>query len=225
MHLFPNGRNNQMLIGTHEVLYKLYDGCGNSTECRFFIHVRDVSSPVAIAKQNIVVSLSSDANSSGSAENYMAINWTMDHMTHCSDVRFEVRRLDGGACGNVGANGTHNNNSTYNDNNGFPSEIPGAVWFHPNDSAQDTDGGEFVKFCCEDIPAGAEFGLHDVELRVWDDGNQNGIIGDNEIINGLKDNYNTTWVTVRVENKLAPVLVCPTDVTITCDMQLNLKLG
>jgi hypothetical protein len=212
-----------MLIGTHEVLYKLYDGCGNSTECRFFIHVRDVSSPVAVAKQNIVVSLSSDANSSGSAKLYghQLDNGSYDN---CSDVRFEVRRLDGGACGNVGANGTHNNNSTYNDNNGFPSEIPGAVWFHPNDSAQDTDGGEFVKFCCEDIPAGAEFGLHDVELRVWDDGNQNGIIGDNEIINGLKDNYNTTWVTVRVENKLAPVLVCPTDVTITCDMQLNLNL-
>src|SRR5690606_14307219 len=110
-----------------------------------------------------------------------------------------------------------NNNSTYNDNNGYPSEVPGAVWFHPQDNAQDTDGGEFVKFCCEDIPAGADYGLHDVELRVWDDGNMNGIIGDNEIIyNGvteMKDNYNTTWVTIRVENKLPPALVCPPDAT------------
>ena len=46
--------------------------------------------------------------------------------------------------------------------------------------------------------------LHDVELRVWDDGNMNGIYGDNFIIDGMKDNYNTTWVTVRVENKLPP---------------------
>ncbi|MBK8828766.1 MAG: hypothetical protein IPO26_19385 [Saprospiraceae bacterium] len=169
------------------------------------------------------MSLSSDANGGGSGKLY---GYQVDNGSYdpCSDVRFEVRRLDVSSCGNVGANGTHNNNSTYNDNNGFPSEIPGAVWFHPQDNKEDTDGGEFVKFCCEDIPAGAEFGLHDVELRVWDDGNQNGIIDDNEIINGLKDNYNTTWVTVRVENKLAPVLVCPTDVTITCDMQLNLSL-
>ncbi|MBK7700962.1 MAG: hypothetical protein IPJ39_20685 [Saprospiraceae bacterium] len=28
------------------------------------------------------------------------------------------------SCGNVGANGAHNNNSTYNDNNGYPSEVP-----------------------------------------------------------------------------------------------------
>ncbi|MBK8888225.1 MAG: hypothetical protein IPN46_17485 [Saprospiraceae bacterium] len=52
----------------------------------------------------------------------------------------------------------------------------------------------------------------------------NGIYGDNLIINGMKDNYNTTWVTVRVENKLAPQLVCPPDVTVTCDMELNLSL-
>ncbi|MBK8626913.1 MAG: hypothetical protein IPN86_15505 [Saprospiraceae bacterium] len=89
----------------------------------------------------------------------------------------------------------------------------------------DTDNGEFVKFCCEDIPAGESYGLHDVELRVWDDGNMNGIYGDNLIINGMKDNYNTTWVTVRVENKLAPQLVCPPDVTVTCDMELNLSVG
>ncbi|MBK9583135.1 MAG: hypothetical protein IPO48_14935 [Saprospiraceae bacterium] len=40
----------------------------------------------------------------------------------------------------------------------------------------------------------------------------------------MKDNYNTTWVTIRVENKLPPALVCPPDVTITCDMELNLSL-
>ncbi|MBK8886773.1 MAG: hypothetical protein IPN46_09585 [Saprospiraceae bacterium] len=51
--------------------------------------------------------------------------WQIDNGSydHCSDVRFEVRRVDGGSCGNVGANGTHNNNSTYNDNNGYPSEV------------------------------------------------------------------------------------------------------
>ncbi|MFN8338190.1 MAG: hypothetical protein U0T36_04155 [Saprospiraceae bacterium] len=41
----------------------------------------------------------------------------------------------------------------------------------------------------------------------------------------MKDNYNTTWVTIRVENKLPPTLICPKDVTVTCDMELNLSGG
>ncbi|MBK8624567.1 MAG: HYR domain-containing protein [Saprospiraceae bacterium] len=213
----------ELTIGNYTVKYLYKDKCGNKSECSFKITVIDASAPVAIAKQNIVVSLTGDAAGNGLAKVY---GWQLDNGSYdqCSEVRFEVRRADGGSCGNVGANGTHNNNSTYNNNNGYPSEVPDAVWFHPMDNAQDTDGGEYVKFCCEDIPAGEEFGLHDVELRVWDDGNMNGIYGDNDIINGLKDNYNTTWATIRVENKLPPTLICPPNITVTCDMELNLSL-
>jgi subtilisin-like proprotein convertase family protein len=209
--------------GVTVVTAKVSDMCGNIARKSFNVTVIDATPPIAIAKQNLVLSLTGSTGIDGAAKLY-AHQLDNGSYDNCSEVRFEVRRADGGSCGNVGANGTHNNNSTYNNNNGYPSEVPGAVWFHPQDNAQDTDGGEFVKFCCEDIPAGSEFGLHDVELRVWDDGNMNGIYGDNDIINGMKDNYNTTWVTVRVENKLAPVLVCPPDVTVTCDMELNLSL-
>ncbi|MBK9582245.1 MAG: hypothetical protein IPO48_10205 [Saprospiraceae bacterium] len=220
----PNYRITGLTKGVHTITYWASDCCGNVSEKTATVTVIDASAPVAVAKQNIVMSLTgSGTGADGAGKIY---GWQIDNGSydHCSDVRFEVRRVDGGSCGNVGANGTHNNNSTYNDNNGYPSEVPGAVWFHPQDNAQDTDGGAFVKFCCEDIPAGADYGLHDVELRVWDDGNMNGVIGDNDIINGMKDNYNTTWVTIRVENKLPPALVCPPDVTITCDMELNLSL-
>jgi hypothetical protein len=220
----PNYKIVGLTKGIHSITYWAEDCCGNYTEKSANIYVFDATGPIPVAKQNIVVSLTgSGTGADGAGKIY---GWQIDNGSYdnCSEVRFEVRRADGGSCGNVGANGTHNNNSTYNNNNGYPSEVPGAVWFHPQDNAQDTDGGEFVKFCCEDIPAGSEFGLHDVELRVWDDGNMNGIYGDNDIINGMKDNYNTTWVTVRVENKLAPVLVCPPDVTVTCDMELNLSL-
>jgi hypothetical protein len=220
----PNYRISGLPKGVHTIIYWAEDCCGNYTEKSAEITVIDASGPVPVAKQNIVLSLTGSGTSAdGSGKIY---GWQIDNGSYdqCSEVRFEVRRLSGGACGNIGANGTHNNNSTYNDNNGFTSEVPGRVWFHPNDNAQDTDGGEFVKFCCEDIPTGEEFGLHDVELRVWDDGNMNGIVGDNEIIDGMKDNYNTTWVTIRVENKLPPTLVCPPDVTVTCDMELNLSL-
>ncbi|MBK6499020.1 MAG: hypothetical protein IPG00_12995 [Saprospiraceae bacterium] len=207
------------------VKYVLTDECGNESTCIFPVRVIDQTPPIPVAKQNIVVSLSSDANGGGGAKLYghQVDNGSYDQ---CTDVRLEVRRTAGGSCGNIGAN-NHNNNSTYN--HSPVDNVPGNVWAHPNDTRDnniiiDTDGGEYVKFCCEDIPAGADFGLHDVELRVWDDGNMNGVYGDNLIINGMRDNYNTTWVTVRVENKLAPVLVCPKDVTVTCDMELNLSL-
>ncbi|MBK9583497.1 MAG: carboxypeptidase regulatory-like domain-containing protein [Saprospiraceae bacterium] len=220
----PNYRISGLTKGVHSITYWAEDCCGNYTEKSADIYVIDASGPIPVAKQNIVLSLTgSGTGTDGAAKIY---GWQIDNGSYdqCSEVRFEVRRVDGGSCGNVGANGTHNNNSTYNDNNGYPSEVPGAVWFHPQDNAQDSDGGEFVKFCCEDIPDGSDFGLHDVELRVWDDGNMNGIYGDNDIIDGMKDNYNTTWVTIRVENKLPPALICPSDVTVTCDMELNLSL-
>mgnify|MGYP000465830920 CR=1 FL=1 len=51
-----------------------------------------------------------------------------------------------------------------------------------------------------------------VWLRVWDDGDMDGIYGT------AGDNYNETWTFVKVEDKLAPAIVCPPDVTLTCDM-------
>ena len=57
----------------------------------------------------------------------------------CTDVTVEIRRPSTDpACNNIGANG-HNNNSTFN-NNG-----------DSDDSVRDTDGGQFVKFCCLDL--------------------------------------------------------------------------
>jgi hypothetical protein len=223
----PNYTLSGMPKGRHAITYWAEDCCGNISEKVSFVTVIDASAPVAVAKQNIVMSLTgSGTGADGAGKIY---GWQIDNGSydHCTPVKFEVRRTAGGSCGNIGAN-NHNNNSTYNHS---PADnVPGGVWAHPEDTKDnnviiDTDGGEFVKFCCEDIPAGAAFGLHEVELRVWDDGNMNGVYGDNAIIDGMRDNYNTTWVTVRVENKLPPVLVCPPNVTVTCDMELNLSIG
>ncbi|MCE2788913.1 MAG: dockerin type I domain-containing protein [Saprospiraceae bacterium] len=221
----PSYAAGNMGVGKYAFTYFAEDCCGNFSSKVANVTVIDASAPVAVAKQNIVLSLTgSGTGADGTAKLY---GWQVDNGSydHCSDVKVEIRRASGGACGNVGANGTHNNNSTFNDNNGVTSEVPGQTWFHnPGDDRNDTDGGEFVQFCCEDIPAGAEFGLHDVEIRVFDDGNRNGVYGDNLIINGVRDNYNTTWATIRVENKIPPVIVCPPNATVTCDMVLNLSL-
>lgn len=90
----------------------------------------------------------------------------------------------------------------------------------------DTDGGNFVKFCCVDIPAGQAFGSHDVQMRVWDDGNKDGCIGcwvlpTASNPNPQQDNFNETWSTIRVENNNPPVLVCPKDATIFCDWPIE----
>ena len=220
VHVFAN----ELYKGVHTIKYVYKDKCGNESVCSFRVTVVDQTAPVAIAKQNIVIGLSNDGTGNGIAKLFahQVNNGSYDQ---CTQVRLEIRRLDGGICSNTGADGKHNNNSTYNNHNGLTSATPGVSWLHPDDSVNDTDGGEFVKFCCEDIPAGEAFGLHDVEMRVWDDGNMNGIIGDNQIVNGLKDNYNTTWATIRVENKIPPVIVCPPDVTVTCDMDIELSIG
>ncbi len=94
----------------------------------------------------------------------------------------------------------------------------------------DTDGGKFVKFCCEDIPAGQAFGSHDVQMRVWDDGNKDGCIGcwvlaTDANPNPQQDNFNETWSTVRVENNNPPILVCPKDATIFCDWPIETSVG
>jgi len=63
-------------------------------------------------------------------------------------------------------------------------------------------------------------------VRVFDDGNGTGFYGDFVDLNndgdvidaGEYDNYNETWVTVRVEGKAIASIVCPPDVTLACDM-------
>ncbi len=212
---------NYLYKGIHTIKYTYKDKCANQSECSFKVTVVDATAPIAIAKQNIVISLSNDGKGNGFGKlfAYQIDNGSYDQ---CTRVKLEVRRLDGGACFNVGADGKYNNNRSYNDHvNGNNT----TTWTHPDDNLNDTDGGAFVTFCCEDIPAGDASGLHDVEMRVWDDGNMNGIIGDNQIVNGLKDNFNTTWATIQVENKIPPVIVCPSDVTVTCDMDINLSIG
>ena len=49
-----------------------------------------------------------------------------------------------------------------------------------------------------------------VWLRVWDDGSDDGIFGNDG------DQYNEAWAYVKIEDKLAPTLTCPVDITITC---------
>jgi len=186
--------------GIHQFNYIATDCCDNHGIDPITVTVVDQTAPVAVAKQNIVVSLTQAFNGEGFAKIFAN---SVDNGSHdgCTDVYLEIRR-DNGECGVVG-------NTTYN-NDG-----------HSFDASNDPDEGQFVKFCCEDL-TNAEVdvdgdGVNDpgyvkVWLRVWDDGDMNGSFG------SAGDNFNETWAFVKVEDKLDPVITCPPNITVNCDV-------
>lgn len=194
--------------GVHTFTYTASDCCGNVTSVDATFTVVDGTPPVAVAKQNIVISLTSSGTSNtGLAKLYAE---SVDNGSHdgCTGIKLEVRR-DEDNCDIRG-------NDTYNAD-GHPQD--GSP--NPNSPSYDPDGGAYVKFCCDDITNSVvdvngdgenDPGYVKVWLRVWDDGDMDGIYGT------AGDNYNETWTFVKVEDKLAPAIVCPPDVTLTCDM-------
>ena len=185
--------------GVHTFNYTAYDCCNNSAVDPITVTVVDQTAPVAVAKQNIVVSLTQAVNGQGQAKIFAN---SVDNGSHdgCTNVHLEIRR-DNDECG-VAGNATYNNDG------------------HSFDANNDPDQGQFVKFCCEDL-TNAEVdvdgdGVNDpgyvkVWLRVWDDGDMNGVFGSSG------DNFNETWAFVKVEDKLDPIITCPADITINCD--------
>lgn len=206
--------------GVHTFTYFAKDCCNNIRALEVTVSVLDYTAPVPVAKQNIIISLTTGGEGDGIAKLFAN---SVDNGSYdgCTGVKLEIRRekmsnRDTEGCGYTG-------NFTYNAD-GHPFD--GSP--NPISSLYDTDNGAYVKFCCDDLTdreGNVAFGIVKVWMRVWDDGNMSGVYGD--ILNGQPDNYNETWVNVRVEDKLTPKIVCPANVTITCEddlFDLN-KLG
>ena len=205
------------------IRYKIEDDCGNISFCSFNIHVFDSTPPSVIAIEDIIVNLTGnglpDINGvSSTTAKLFASSVDNGSWDSCSDVKIEIAR-EADACDIDG-------NDTFN-----ADGHPGDGSANPNASNYDPDGGEFVKFCCADIDqidpvTGVEFGLVSVRMRVFDDGNMTGLFGDfvdnngdGDVLDvGEYDNYNETWVTVRVEGKLISSIACPPDITLSCEM-------
>lgn len=181
--------------GTHTFTYVASDCCGNLTNEEVTVTVVDKTAPVATALQNVVVSLTNGATTGTGVGKIFAASIDNGSYDGCGPVHLEIRR-DADACGIAG-------NSTYNNDN------------HTYDASNDPDGGAYVKFCCADLTEidenGVPYGIIQVWLRVWDDGDMNGVFG------SAGDNFNETWSNVRVEDKLAPAILCPANITIDCD--------
>ena len=210
-----------LVKGIHKIKYTAVDGCYNKRVCEFLLIVVDKVAPVVVTKQNVVVSLSAQGPSGDGNAKLFPSNLDNGSYDACTNIYLEIRRTDDApACVNIGLNG-YNNNITYNDN---------TPMLHPSDNLNDTDEGKYVKFCCDDINAELydvdgdgilDRGYHRVLLRVWDDANGSTIFGD--VVDGLADNFNESWSYVKVEDKLAPVLVCPVDITVACDVDLHVS--
>jgi hypothetical protein len=185
--------------GDNDFRYVAKDCCGLEGVFEFVVRVVDRTPPIAVAKQHIVLSLTTSGEGDGIAKLYVN---SVDNGSYdsCTPVHMELRRERSSNRDETDCN--HPGNWTYN-NDG-----------HPNDASFDDDKGAFVKFCCSDITnrdGAVPFGTVKVWMRVWDDGDGNGTYG------SAGDNYNETWVEVRVEDKLTPRIVCPADITINCD--------
>jgi len=179
-------------VGIHTFTYTAEDCCGNVGTFDITVTVVDSTPPVAIGRENIVVSLSGSGSSSEGFAKIFTHHVDLGSFDGCSDVHLEIKR-DSDSCARRG-------NTTYNADN---HECDGSS--NPNSPLFDDDNGEFVTFCCADAGDTIK-----VWLRVWDDGDGDGLFGSDG------DNYNETWVHVLIEDKGNPVIYCPPDFTITC---------
>ncbi len=190
--------------GVHTFYYNAYDCCGQVNAVPVTVTVVDATPPVAIATENIVVSLTTAVGGTGIAKLYAE---SIDKGSHdgCGPVKLEIRREDQN-CDIVG-------NTTFNDDED-----------HSYDDEDDYDNGEFVKFCCADLDANGidedgdgiiDYSQYKVWLRVWDDGDMDGYYGSEG------DHYNEAWAWVRLENKVPPSLLCPADITVDCEVDIH----
>lgn len=204
--------------GTYTIIYDFKDECLNKSTCSYKITIVDKIAPVATAKEFVTVSLTkSDLPGTFGIATLTPKNIDNGSYDNCGPVYMEVRREDGApSCSNEGDFYDHdnsastpmirwNNNVTYNGTvNGKDQINP----LHTFDRVFDTDKGQHVKFCCEDIGKTIK-----VWLRVWDDADMDGVFG------STGDNFSESWGNVKVEDKTVPTLTCK-DVETTCDRAL-----
>ncbi len=191
-----NNTANEVPIGEHIFVYDATDCCGNMGTAEMKVTVVDQTPPIAQTKENIVVNLTTDGLSEGIAKIF-PMDIDNNSSDGCGALHMEIRREDPTSENCAPGNSTYSNNINY-----------------PNNDENDPDNGEFVTFCCDDLTEtdldGTPFGEYTVWLRVWDDGDFDGVFG------SAGDNFNESWTTVRVEDKLDANIICPDNIELEC---------
>lgn len=164
------------------------DCCGNSSTTDFNVSVIDLVPPVVNGESFRTVSLSTDGVAKAFAEDF-------DDGSHdgCGPIEFFVKRMDnGGSCAPIDKHGLY-----FGSDNGHDVAA--------NNIDDNREFNEVVHFCCADVGNPVM-----VQFKVCDDANMDGIVGNNG------DNCNSVMVEVEVQDKLAPQIICPDNVTISC---------
>lgn len=177
--------------GTHFVQYTAIDACGNSTSCTVRLLVEDAEAPTVVCDDQTTISLPDGGVAIVAAQVFD--NGSSDNVR--DTLYFKARRMDVGGCTDL--------------NGDDDLTQPGSQEYFD----------DHVFFCCEDIgPEPVR-----VILRVYEENPGAGPVDParEEPGGDLSGHFNECMLLVRIEDKLAPTVVCPLDDTVDCSADLS----
>ena len=198
-------------VGCYFFRYTVTDACGNRAVQESPFLVEDRVAPIAVCKDDLQVSLGGQGYArldAADIDEGSSDNCGLIHL----EVRRQIRDIETYACLDQF---DHNDNGEVvgDEVRLLPvSGVTGAMAYF-------TPWEPYVEFTCCDGNEQVR-----IEMRIWDDANGNGIAGDTTentlCLEGFEykqsDNYNSCWLDLRVEDKIAPVCVPPLPVTVDC---------
>ena len=227
-------------LGAHQITYEATDCCGNTTEKIITLTVIDDVPPAAVCDAHTVVSLSTtgnqNANNLGLTKIFASTFDDGSHDNCSSQVWFKAIRMDEFNSNDNNKNGEPVRLGDWasvacNEANGDDDLRVFPPWYQGSQSYFD----DYVKFCCEDIEQGpimVVFRVFDIDPTPYtfgqvfptlvppgeDPADYTGVLPE-ELMQGgaLYGHYNDCMVEVTVQDKQAPRVFPPDNITVTCD--------
>ena len=216
--------------GKHFLRYIVTDQCGNTgfSDASFCpVFIIDQTPPVVIADDELVVGLSSTNGNAGFGQ---LLSTDIDEGSHdnCDPVHLQVRRfvpagmeIEFLASSNLSLNAE----SVIIDREGTEAHGIAGRW---------TEWSEYVDFLCTDVAETGGKVL--IELGAWDNANNSAtplgqpIYGDQappfaDVAFSIEDNFNKTWLEIRIQDRTAPTCFAPHDLALNCtDIPLSITM-
>lgn len=238
--VFNNGvyQITNLALGTHAVRYIATDCCGNESSTQILVTVVDEVPPVPVCDQSTVVGLSFSANSNlFGITKIFARTFDNGSYDNCGGpVYFKAIRLD-----EIDANGNSIlgeavsegdwSSITCSGSNGDDDLRINPPFYQSSQSYFD----DYVDLCCNDIdqgPVTVVLRVFDVDPEPYTFGRQfpqflpaganpndyNGVLPEFMLPGGpLYHHYSDCEIEVIVQDRVAPLVVAPPDITVTCD--------
>ncbi len=190
-------------LGTQEAWIVAEDCCGNVTEKKIIIDVRDDSPPNPVCQTKTVVSITGNLSPGENTAKVLAESFNDGSHDNCSNhLYFKVIRMDelAGTLSGTTASQTSICKGANGDDD--PARTGNQVYFD-----------DAVKFCCTDVGNSIR-----VVFRVFDTNPGVGGIQPSWMLPGgfLWGRYSDCMVEVEVQDKSIPTLVAPPDVVVSC---------